>query len=608
MNLKRIFGRIQCELERFVTTNYSNQEAFSGYTKVIDKRTFSIYRANDLREVIIAAFHSIVVTKKSYKKRQYIYIYPVYTKKWIRYKIELNTKNFPGLLPNSKIMNCLLVPFIREVSKDKFYKRWRLIVFTDKCQVYHNFPNRDSVYDGFEEYGDIKRFEESVVWDVPGRKYPSMTKEHSDVEFFFPFLKDECYEYHPEVNKKSKYGNKGFNKDNYVKTKDNKLKKVCRFYFPNRQKDANPFFYMGGIELDYKMSLIGTYQSNKTVGARTVIFATSDGGRNWFAKIEFADEGEYIFRQGSKNWGYNFGNIINGLGYKDYAGKAYVKKKIIIYNGKENKVIFEESKKIKKIYGGKRVKIETETEHNLSTGNIILLEGDIHNGSNLLTYLFDCGDKSKLYKVEVINKYTFFIYECVSNPFNSLPCRHVHHINRVRDGWIIGTGEIFPNGWLLFMQMQEADTYSIKKASDYFKCIQLNTSSNSVQRTIGADIIDSNDPMLIFASDHDLLDRGQNLLENGVKITRNSTGIYSGKLSDIDDFKKFQVIYEAKEPAYFFKKLDNRYVFSGQRGEIAISNEDKTYWETSTLDGPMIHLNGSTYSFYVIDKYLLVLK
>ena len=541
MNFKRIFGRIQCELEKFVTTDYSKKTIFSNYTKIIEKKTFSIYRANELKEIIIAAFHSIVVTKKKYKKSEIIYLYPIYTKKWIRYKIKLNSQNFPNLLPDSKIMNCLLVPFIREVSKNKFYKRWRLIVFTDKCQIYHNFPNRDPVYDGFEEYGDIVKFEESAVWDIPGRKYPSSVKEHSEIEFYFPFLTSDCYEYYPKVNQKSKYGNNGFDKYNYVENEDSTLKKVSRFYFPKRQQDANPFSYMGGVEIDYKMTLIGTYQSNKEIGVRTAVFATSDGGRNWFAKIEFSDEGEYIFRQGNEKWGYNFGNAIKGLGYKDYFGEAFFKKRELIHDKSGNKIIFKDPQKIKRIYGEKIVRIETETCHNLNTGNIILLQGVVNPLESILTYLFDSDENMKLYKVEVIDKYNFFIYECVSNPLNELACRHIHHINRVRDGWLIGTGEIYPNGWLLYLQMKEADTYSIKKASSYLKCFQLNSSANSVQRTVGADIIDGVTPMLCFASDHDLLDRPQNIIGNDITFKRNSTGIYYGKLTDINDFKKYSL-------------------------------------------------------------------
>ena len=93
---------------------------------------------------------------------------------------------------------------------------------------------------------------------------------------------------------------------------------------------------------------------------------------------------------------------------------------------------------------------------------------------------------------------------------------------------------------------------------------------------------------------------------NGKTIRRNSIGIYKGLLSDINDFSRFKLCYETKEPAYLFKKLENHYVFSGQRGELAISNN--TSWISSRTDEPMIHYNGSTYQFHVLDKYILIFK
>ena len=105
-------------------------------------------------------------------------------------------------------------------------------------------------------------------------------------------LPKETYEYHPILNTDSNYfdyyGNGGFGKT--VKVKNNgKYEEVSRFYFPNRNNvQANSFYHIGGVETDYKISLLGTYRSNTEVGVRTCVFASNDGGRSWYCKYEFA--------------------------------------------------------------------------------------------------------------------------------------------------------------------------------------------------------------------------------------------------------------------------------------------------------------------------------
>ena len=95
----------------------------------------------------------------------------------------------------------------------------------------------------------------------------------------------------------------------------------------------------------------------------------------------------------------------------------------------------------------------------------------------------------------------------VSSAKPTLPCRHIHHINTLKDGWIIGTGEIYPNGWLLYLQQKKADTYSITDASEELIIRRINTKNDSVQRTMGVILNDSSAGDLIYASDHDTLER-----------------------------------------------------------------------------------------------------
>lgn len=609
MNIKRLLGRLQVESEKIYIPPFNKKNVFGGYKEIIDNNDMRILEIPEYhRKLIVAAFNSVVVTHKKGKK-EYIVIYPDYRNGLHRYKIPFNKKHFPDLIDNSKILNCMVIPFLRETEKDRLYKRWRAVVITDKCQIYHNFPKRDNAYEGFEEFGDIEKFEESVIWDIPGRKYPSDRSDCSGYEIYIPGLPKECYEYHPKVNQKSKCGNNGFD-DHYIINDD---EVIGRFYFPNRIASANPFFVMGGYEPDYKMTVVGTYRSNKEIGCRTCLFATSDGGRQWFAKYEFADEGVYDFKQGNDRWGYNFGNSINTKGIlPDYTERCVVQSKFLNHDGS---ALFNYGPEVmvKKIRSNERVIIETELPHGFLTGNIVVLKKQSEELSEWDWIFNDSYSKKssgngKQFKIEIIDNKRFYLNECVSNPYTNIACRHIHHINRLRDGWLMGTGEIYPNGWLMYIHMKESDNYSRKDASSSFDITLLNSCSGSVQRTIGADLLDGTDCELIIASDHDLLERPDIEVSNEISISRNSTGIYIGKLKDIDSFSKFNIVYEAKEPAYFFKKLDNRYLFGGQRGEVAYCDSPHGIWKSFRIPSPLIHYRGSTYNFHVIDQYLIIFK
>lgn len=611
MNIKRILGRAEASFEKISMASTTGKR-FPGYKLLVENRAFEIYKCALFKPQIVGAYKYVVATKSEMFGKQVISICPDYRMPYFKYRIPFNSKHFPDLLPGSKIMNCFVLPYHRETEKDKLYKRWRLVVVTDKCQVYHNFPARSEQYEGYEIVGDIKRFQESAVWDVPGRKYP--TKEFADadsVEEFNPSLPDECYEYHPAINR-SQYGNNGFDKFTYV-IKDGVETKVSRFYFPLRREESNPFYYMGGFEPDYKMSLFGTYRANKDYGVRTVVFATSDGGRNFYAKYEFSDEGQYDFKQGADTWGLNHGNPMNGEHFeREFRGNAQLIRRVLVHDREDAKFGWETMADVEYMLPTNPITVVTAGSHHLSTGNIIAISAS--GLDSKWKWLFNntfspnsCGN-GRLFKVEVVDSTTVKLFEYVASLDNNIACRHIHHINRVRDGWILGTGEIYPNGWLFFIQMKAADTFTRFSARDELTFIRLNASSKSVQRTVGADLIDGDEQRLIIASDHDTLPRP---LITGAKypiFSRNSCGIYEGLLKDIDDFDNFRVIYEAKEPAYFFKKLNNTYIFSGQRGEIAVGLNGGEQWVSAAIDDPFIHYYGSTLAFHVIDQYIIRIK
>ena len=288
-----------------------NKNSFLGYKKIIETNDYSIYERPIKGNSIIAIEGYVAVKKISDRT---IEIYPDLRIN-IKYRISLNNNKFPGIWEDSKILSCLLLPYMRVVGEDVYMQSTRLCIITDKGQIFHNYPARNKKFDGFSKNGDIINFEESVIWDLPDRKFPSENINCDHTEYYYPNLPKECYLYHPlpndDINFKDLYENGGFPKKIQIKDENGKYQFLSRFYQYSRELQANSFRFMGSSEKNYKMNLLGTYCSNVDKGVRTCIFASDDGGRQWYCKYEFSDLGEYDFQQGhTGEWGKNWGNPI----------------------------------------------------------------------------------------------------------------------------------------------------------------------------------------------------------------------------------------------------------------------------------------------------------
>ena len=570
------------------------------YNCLLNKTEYAVYKAPYFGNRVVAAWNDVICVQKRGDNHSLI-LYPSFKNKFIHYKV--NIRKFKGIIKGSAIQNCFIIPFIRVVKFGQFEYSWRLVITTDRCQVFHNFPAKSQEYDGAISYGDITKFEESLIWDLPGNKFPSKNADCDETEYYNPCLPDSAYKYYPS-EKDSK-----FPKTFVINSTGQKL---SRFYIPIRDRETNPFAYMGGFEPDYKMTVIGTYRSNMTIGVRTVIFATTDGGKNWFAKFEFADDGETKQYDGSNRK--NVGNVLDGTKMSSICvGDIKLCRRLLIHDS-DSDVYYNIDKElnINQIHNSKPIVIETKEKHQLETGNIVFIKGAPRQSEWEWAVNNDVSVNSNgngmFFKTVVLDDTHIELYENVSNPNHNISCRHIHHINRTKDVWIIGTGEVYPNGWLLYMQMLATETYTNVNAWDVFPIVCLNNGKNSVQRTLGAVLVDDSDNSLFIASDSDELQRPIFYKKNDVELRHNSLGIYKGSLDNINNFESYESVLETLEPAYFFKQIDNVFIYSGQRGELAFGFDAGSRWEKSRLDKHMIQYRGRTYDWIVIDDYLIVLK
>lgn len=591
---------------------------FLGYVSCYEDRDIRIYQKTTRASSIEGVFGEMVVCCDNSKTN--IFIYPSYKLKF-SYRLKLTKKNFPGLIAGSKVDSIQVLPYMREIRPDVFIKSLRVVVITDLGQIYHNFPARARECEGVSIPGDILCFEESVVWDVPSRKRPVPYSPCKEYEVFYPNLPKECYDIHPmaceEEGFKDKYGNGGFPAVKYVE-ENGKRYALNRFYIPKRTPLANPFHYMGGCEKDYKVNVIATYRPNINIGVRTGIFISSDGGRTWYCKYEFGDYGDYEFKQGHENkYGGNFGNkIINKEYHKLFnAGELQIQKRtplMTTLEQAEKRFQFGDLLGVLEIKNEEQLTIKTEKEHGLSEGNIVVLRAEKKENSADAWFVNNSATEQSVgtgifFKVHIVDAYTLSLYEYVASADNNLCCRHIHHVNKVRDGFLIGTGEIYPNGWLLFLQAKLRDTFSRFDPEKSLNIVRLNTRSSSVQRTMGAVFEETETLKLIVASDHDTLKRPDiHLPQQQTVLDRGSTGIYIGELQDIDDFSKFKLLVDASEPCFYFDRLDGRYIFCGQRGELIVQVNNG--WLHTRIEKTIISYRGNIKNGYIFNDYMIIRK
>jgi len=507
--------------------------------------------------------------------------------------VTFNINTFPDLLPFSSIEKILLLPWYRNPTQAVPNPGWRCCVITTKGQVYHNFPNRTPVSglpDGTAQTGDINRWQESVVWDLPSRRLPSKTSN------VFPYsqnpaLPDSCYMFFPALSQNNVYGNRGFGESTSQEV-SGKTVRFPRFYLHKR--NHNPLAFMSGFETSNTIQVIGTYNPNDAIGtsSRICVFATSDGGRQWYNKYEFASNMAAAYGNAL------IGNNITGT----YVSNSFSLQKrnfnIPTATNKNPVDLFFYSPKIdiQSIVKSTALVINTSIAHGLEPGDLIVIKKNQITSTN---FDFLCNDNintsnggnGKVWKVEVISSTSVKLYEYIHNPDSNIPVRHIHAINHMKDGFMVTTGEIYPQSWLVHLKLANSDIFSPVNAYDNFPFIRLNSSRNSIQRTLGAFMMDDADHTIVYASDEASLYGGELHSVPGrtnLSFSRSSTGIFKGKLADIDDFSKFTCIYEAEQTAVHFKEKNGMWIFGGQQAELVISLDKGSTWKKYTFIGTRI--------------------
>ena len=559
-----------------------------------------------------------------------------------KHEVAFNATNFPNLLPDSAIERIVLLPYTRNATVAFSGNDWRMNVITTRGQVYHNKPSRSSNPDleGTSLAGDEYKFDESVIWELPERWTPVATNTGDDATLiatgkyrYYPGLPSQCYEMHPAINQNNGYGNNGFGA---TLTKDDVT--FGRFWnIDNSLPQANAMSFMGGYAWHEKLCMIGTYRSNTGVNtcSRICVFLTNDGGRQWFCRYEFGEVGRrYVMNSegavsvlrdyGSGIYRHNFSFNGTDVG----SGLFSVRVRGQIVPSSDNK---EPSKKftylepvsvssIKSSDAG--IKITTSSAHGLVGTDIVCFT---KAGSTTTDYDWiannDCNEISAgngvFFVATIIDTTSFYIHPAVHNPHNELTVRHIHSVDRCKDGYTISSGERYPDGgWILWMPCKEGDSFDVKYPwGNDLEFIRLNSTSTSIYRTLGTYMLNDADNSIICGIDDSLIDMGNVQMPEGRTSTfkRGSQGVYKGRLIDIDNIQLYDNLLPTPDVAYGFKVLNGVCIYLGQNWEIAVSFDYGESWTRGLIPkglfGEHSHFTGVSLDRCIsVDNLLFKLK
>ena len=485
--------------------------------------------------------------------------------------------------------------------------------------MYHNYPR---CYNGSDFYNDnvayresgkadvlikdlMTVFRESCVWDLPTRLAP-VDDEASELigkgYYYNPALPANNYEMHPAVGTGVGYGvTEGAPA---YKLHDGKY--YPRFWRTNMDSaNCNSLRYMGGYAMDEKYTMIATYNPNKSSApCRTCVFATDDGGENWYCNYEFAASYTRV-KEGDNIHIVHDTTAVQGI---DLAVTASIdpnwdiRRRIIVVpcnidKEPEGMFIYDGDNIITSIVGtDSGITVTTASAHGYTTGDVVVVSGEA-KGSPLdfmlnNTATSTSGGNGVLFIIQKIDDISFNIQQYYANPDSNLPARHIHCLNKNKDGVAVGCGESYPQGWIIFGAIRKAESSFIWHAWDEndINWVRLNSTAGSLQRPLGVILKPEHingvaDTMVYFGSDNATTPMYDAKMPEGRTETfrHTSTGVYKCPLSGFDDMSSAECIFPEKEVAYLFQEVENAMVFTGQWGALAISYDKGKTWTRTKM-------------------------
>lgn len=555
--------------------------------------------------------------------------------------IAINTTNFPNLREYSgggfpKVKHIIACPWTTVVGSDRFGNvkavsatEVRVCVIFENGQVYHNYPTCFNDHDfysakyattngGTEVETLFTKFDESVIWDIAGRKNPTndLTLVSTGAYYYNPALEANAYEMHPALNTANGYGNTvGFGSTtnvNPISTGAN-IGLRARFWFPNRDDvDQNSFTYMGGYITDNLFTMVATYRNNKgSKPCRMCVFGTQDGGRSWFNMYEFASADRMKIDATYTDADTTYGAPLAQTGNAGSDIYSIRRRNLIIptATAKEPSDIFEYDNAInvESIIGtSESITITTASAHGLKNGDAVVVgfQSGVSDDDRAFDWMVNdsvsatSGGNGVLLKVKSATTTTFVATLYIHNPQSGLPVRHIHALNRCKDGVSISCGEWYPCGWIIYNAIQPADAFAGYNvaSSESNKYVRLTSTSTACQRPLGVIVEqDGKDTYAYIGMDNSGTEMNDVEMPEGrtESFRHNSCGVWKVLIDGIDSQKdNGEILYQGIEPSFGFQQVNSAKVFVGQWGDFALTYDNGKSWSKTKIP----YSSGSVYT------------
>lgn len=340
------------------------------------------------------------------------------------------------------------------------------------------------------------------------------------------------------------------------------------------------------IERSDKLCLLGSYSGG--YDCKSAVWATSDGGHNLFNKLDFVtmsfDAADFI------NTSMITENYTGGLSLniRETTLPTFLAKEVY-------QPYSYTTKGIEAINKGTQTSL-TVTAHGITEPKIVAISGSSPGFEFMINSGFSSTIAgSKLYWVNPIDADTLYIYAYNGSYENSIPARHIHKINEYKEGFLIGTGEEYPHGWVYALEQMYKDGSYRADAWKTFRVQRLTSGEDSVQRTCGILADGLQDPTLLVAIDHSEVANRLIQIEGRptLHLWRSAFGVYKIKMSDIDDFTKAECVCPMPEPVINMKQTGNLIVACGNLGGFGVSTDGGKTWGYYKRYEPLLRMIGN---------------
>ena len=510
------------------------------------------------------------------------------------WKCTFNADSVDSFIAGEKIRYAYLMPYDYSGNVGTLRLPNRIVIFTNKNRILYN--NNTTL-----EAGDFSHFKEARVVN-PFKKWQAVNNQNDvdAVHKYFPVLKGYDYDQFDgrTVAQGTAVGDllTDFSVDNSWNT---------RSY--NTLARAN------------KVAVFANYNQHNT---EPYVIATVDGGKTWKVVLWFAHTTDY---SNSAAGEIDLTPITSQSAYTANSLKLCIRKyRVPTEETPEpaNTFIIDENDQVNvssfttdgegncvvnlaeaKDFGAYSPVCFFKNNGSASIWDTICNNDMTEDGTN---------NNGVFFRLKKISNTQYQLRAMLGNPYEaSLMCYHIHCINRCCAGFVISTGESYNStsryegGMVYFLTCNYNNgTNVLPNGTDDLinKTVRLTSSPNGVNRACGAYLFnDHADPTFMYVSDESFYTTGKrnaSIPGRSIEVQNVPTGIFRGKLSDIDDQSKYECVCDTKSTIVSLCEHMGHFAADGHGDALCLSkNGVDWHIETNLYDNTVngTDVNGNIY-------------